>query len=345
MKFRSKITAVLLALVLLISAFGAFSVSATEEEEYQYTKEEIQEAADYYGMSYKELLAAMGLTEEDLVDGSAFSSTDAVYSYTDMLADVEFKTFKSDSHNISYKFPKDGTVYLPSDDIAAVAAHTGISLKDIMNNYNLVVIAEYTNELNGANVLYQIIAEEDTPYGKHIGNYKNLTDSERDALVQSKIDEGFDENNTYMIKKKGNVYLVARSDSDEVAESGFCITETEISTVINGTIYTAYIYIQHGGTTADAKVVEDILDSLIIKGSASTVTVSKTLSIVALCIAGVLFIVVLFLIFFIVRFSIYSKASGSRFNIIGFSMPKKNTERAVSKRNFRAESNIKDSLD
>ncbi len=344
MKFRSKLFALLLALTLIFSVFGGFSVSATEEESQQYTAEDIQMLADLYQMSFNEVLGELGITEEDLIPSEEVSKSDAVYSYTDLISSLKLSTHTTSVHNISYKLPEGGSVYSLADDDSKLFSYAGASKKDLMNNYNIVEIAEFADELTNAVVYYQITALEDTSYGKYIGNYNKLSVEEQNALVQVKIDEGSDENNTYTVKKNGQVYLVARTDLDQMSENGFCTTEADITTVINGTIYTGYIYIQHGGTATDAAVADEIINGFAVKGAASREVSTQTIAIVALCIVGFLFIVIAFLVFFIIRFSLFSKASGSKFNIIGFNMPRKISEPAVSKNNFRAKTGVKDSL-
>ena len=54
-------------------------------------------------------------------------------------------------------------------------------------------------------------------------------------------------------------------------------------------------------------------------GTASTCTTTWLIVLVA-----VLFVIVALLAFFLIRFSVFAKASGSEFNIIGFNFPKKN---------------------
>lgn len=346
MKFRSKFLALLMALMIVFSALGAVAVSATETEE-QYTREDIQMIADLYGMSFEETLSQLGLTEDDLVEGSAVSGTDAaVYSYTDLISSLKLNRQVTASHGISYKLPDGGKIYSVNDDELSLYKYAGASKQDLMNNYNIVEIAEYADELTNAVVYYQISAVEDTPYGRYIGNMNRLSAEEQQALVDVKVEGGADKNNTYTTVRNGQVYLVARADADQMADSGICTTEADITTIINGTVYTAYIYVQHGGTATDAAVVDEIINSFSVKGELSRADSTRVLAVIALCIIVFLFIVIAFLVFFIIRFSVFSKASGSRFNIIGFSMPKKVSEPAASsKHTFRANTGVKDSLE
>lgn len=345
MKFQSKIIALLMVLVLSVSVFGAFGVSATEEEDYSYTVADVEAIAELYGMTYEEALTALGITEDDLVDSAAASDSDAVVTYTDMLSAVEFTTKTTDAHGITYKVPVESTIYSPDSSDLEIYNYTGTTKKELLNSYSLVEMSEYTAADSQAVVYYQISAEEDTAYGKYIGSFNDLSKTEKDELVQIKVEEGYDAENTYMVRNGGQVYLVARMDNDYAADSGLCTTEAEITTVINGTYYSAYIYVQHGGTASDAAIVDDLIKSFTIKGELSDAQATNVIAIVALCIVGVLLIVIAFLVFFIIRFSAFSKASGSKFNIIGFSMPKKASETASSKHNFHAKSGVEESLE
>ncbi len=345
MKFHSKILALLMALLLAVSAFGAFSAFASEDE-YSYTVEDVEYLASLLGMSYDETLSYLGISEDDLVvsTGDA-SASDVPVTYTDMLSGLEFETRTTAAYNISYKLPKGADIYNVDSDELDIYGYLEVSKEDLMNSYNVIELAEYSDTLSQAVVYYQISAQEGTPYGKHIGNYNKLSSDEQNALIQLKVEEGYSESNTYFVRKSGQLYLVARSDNDYMADNGLCTTEVDITTVIDGTVYNAYVYIQHGGTASDAKIVDSIVDSFRVKGALSADSVNQTLAIVALCISGVLLIVVGFLVFFIIRFSMFSKASGSKFNIIGFDMPMKAASKASSKHQFHAHEDISDSLD
>lgn len=345
MKFHSKLLALLMALLLAVSTLGSFTVFATEDE-YAYTVEDVEYLASLLGISYDETLDYLGITEDDLVVSAGdASASDVAVTYTDMLSGIDFETLTTAAYNISYKVPKSANVYNVDSDELDIYGYLEVSKEDLMNSYNVIEIAEYSDSLSQAVVYYQISVQESTPYGKHIGNYNKLTSDEQDALIQLKVEEGYSESNTYFTRKSGQLYLVARSDNDYMADNGLCTTEADVTTIIDGTVYNAYIYIQHGGTASDAKIVDNIVDTFRVKGAASADSVNKTLAIVALCICGVLLIVVGFLVFFIIRFSMFSSASGSKFNIIGFNMPAKVTSGAVSKHQFHAKENISDSLD
>ncbi len=346
MSFRSKLLAILIALTLVFSVSGAFAVSATEED-IQYTYEDIETIAQLYGISFEDALTQLGITEDDLVESSSVSNTDAAnYSYTDMISSLKFNTHTTAYHSVTYKLPQGGEIYSLDDDELKLFSYAGASKQDLLNNYNIVEVAEYTDPLNKAVVYYQITAAEDTPYGKFIKNYSDLSVEQQNSLVSLKVENGSDEKNTYTTSKNGNIYLVSRNDTDQISEAGFCSTEAEITTVINSTVYTAYIYVQHGGTATDAAVVDDLIRSFSVKGAASREVSTQTVAIVALCLAGLLFIITAFLVFFIIRFSVFSKASGSKFNIIGFNMPRKAVEPvAASKNTFRASTGIKESLE
>ncbi len=347
MKFCSRLLALLLAMLLAVSAFSALTVSATEEDEYQYTKEEVEMYASLLGMSYEDTLDYLGLSEADLAEGSILSSSDApaVYSYTDMLAGLDFVTRTTSSYGISYKLPKESAIYSPETDELVIVNALETTKKDLMNNYFVVDMAEYTDPLTQAVVYYQISAEENTPYGNHIGNFNDLSVDEQNSLIELKVSDGYDKSNTYTVRRDGQLYLIARTDADYMSESGLCTTEVDITTVINGVYYNAYLYVQHGGTEADKNIVDDLINSFRVKGIVTQADANKTIAIIALCLAGVLLIVVGFLVFFIIRFSIFSKASGSKFNIIGFNMPEKITANAVSKHSFRTESSLSDSAE
>ncbi len=344
MKFHSKFLALLMALLMAVSAFGAFAVSATEEE-YAYTVEDVEYVASLLGMSYEETLNYLGITEDDLVESTDTSASDVAVTYTDMLSGLDFETRTTALYNITYKLPKSADVYSPASDELELYSYVGVSKEDLMNSYNVVEMAEYSDTLTQAVVYYQISAQENTPYGEYIDNYNKLTSDEQDALVKLKVEEGYSESNTYFVRKNGQVYLVARMDNDLMADSGLCTTEADVTTIIDGTVYNAYIYVQHGGTAADAEIVDSLIDTFRVKGTASESSVNKTLAIIALCLCGVLLIVLGFLVFFIIRFSMFSKASGSKFNIIGFDMPKMISSGAVSKHSFRANTGVKDSLE
>ncbi len=346
MKLHSKLLAILIALLLSVSAFGAFTVSAAEEE-YQYTQEDIEMYASLLGMSYEETLDYLGITAEDLVESSTVSSSDAAvsHSYSDMLSSVEFTKRTTDAYGITYKLPKEAVIYGIDSDEVEMYNYLGASKVDVMNSYNVVEIAEYTDTLTNAVVYYQISAQENTPYGKAIENYGNLSVAAQNSLIDLKLTEGYDESNTYTVRRNGNLYLIARTDTDYMSTDGICTTEVDITTVINGIYYNTYLYIQHGGTEADADMVNSLISSFSIKGIMTTAQSNQIIAIVALCLCGILLIVIGFLVFFIIRFSLFSKASGSKFNIIGFDIPKQSAAHAVSKHSFRSGSDLKDSLE
>ena len=344
MKLTKKIIALLLTLMLTFAAFGALTVFATEEDDLDtYTQEDVVALANSLGISEEEAAAYIFGNETD--DASATDTSKTDISMTDVYKDITFEPKTIEHYGISFLAPATAQVYSLESSDYEVYSGAGYTKLDLLSNYNLIGLCQFEDDAKGSVVYYEISCQEDSPYAAVLGEYNDLTQEQIDDIVKTKEAQGKDNSyeydSVYVVRNGGQNYLVARIDQDNAGE-GYCITQAEISTVINGDYYNILCYFQHSGSVSDLDKVDEAIKSVQVGGQCKPVNTVKVLSIIALVLAALLLIAIAFIIFFIVRFSAYSKASGSKFNIIGFDMPKAVEDKSGDKK-FKAHEGIKDS--
>lgn len=347
MKLTKKIIALLLALTLTFAAFGAITAFATEEEDDldTYTYDDVVALANSLGISEEEAAAYIF---GDTASGSDASATDASatdVSVTDVYKNVEFETKTIEHYGISFLAPVAAELYSLESSDYEVYSGAGYSKLDLLSNYNLIGLSQYEDQTTGSVVYCEVTCQEDSPYAKVLGEYNDLTQEQIDDIVKTKEAQGKDNSyeydSVYVVRNGGQNYLVARIDQNG-GTAGSCITQAEISTVKNGDYYNILCYFQHSGSVSDLEKVEEAIKSVKVGGQCKPMDTVKVLSIVALVLAALLLIAVAFIIFFLARFSAYSKASGSKFNILGFDMPKAVENKSGDKK-FKAHEGVKDS--
>lgn len=315
MKISKKIIALLLVMMLALSALCAMSVFAEEID-----------------VSDEELAALLGgeYDGED-VEFETESSTDVSatdFSATDLISALGLHTETIEHYGFSILVPDGGELYsLESDDLAVYNA-INYSKMDLLSNYNLIALCQDENEQEGYVFYYELSYHPDSPYAKVTGDYADLSQDKLNDIIATKEAQGkangYEYDSVYAVRSGGQQYVIARIDQNNA--DGHAVTQAEISTAINGDYYDLMLYIQHGGSVKDLDTVSSIIKSAKIDGETKTADCAKTFAIIAFILGILLLIVVALLVFFIIRFSAYSKASNSRFNIIGFDMPKTNTK-------------------
>ncbi len=327
MKKTLKRIASLLAAVAVIMTFGATAVFADAAGE-EWSEEDIAELEAYleqYG--YQDYLSGSDVFGSD-VSGSDVSGSDAAaeparnlsamalteQNYPEFGLEMLVPDFEemcdiySDAESLSKLFESE-----VSANALFEISYGGFS--------NYVV---YGSEDNGTTLM--VVTYTESNWSRYIGNYANLSAEAQERIEKDTDLLGMGEEQNASFRVINGTTCLVQEYYDAAAFSMAYVVQA----IVDGGIYE--IYLQVGNTVdADFDTADEIINSIRIKGvnpqrygTASTTTANWLLAAVI-----VLFVLVALLMFFVIRFSLYAKASGSSFNIIGFSLPeeKKNTKK------------------
>ena len=311
MKRIIRTIAALLA-VALIASFGAMSAFA--------------ETSGADTMTDEELAELLAMLEEQ---GYATSGTDA--SGSDILAEtpatfgqLELVEQSFSEYGVKFLAPAldvYGNVYSDVDQLYDIFGDTvaANALFDIsysgFTNY-----IYYGTTTDGSSMMAMTYTESN--WSRFIGSYADLS-----AEEQLRIEEGSDligigDGSTATFRIINGTPILCQEYYDATYMSKYYIAQA----IVDGGVYELYIQLT-SPTDADMDVADQIINSLKISGFdvqrygvASITTTGWLIAIVA-----ILFVVVALMAFFLVRFSLYAKAAGSSFNIIGFDLPSDDT--------------------
>ena len=323
MKMFKRIAALLMAAVMVLSV-GAMSVFAEASSD-ELTAEDLEKIAEYY--------AAMGMEMPSNTDisggtssGSDVSGSDAIGTVTArQLRDYELVETKFDEFGLSLLVPqleKLGTIYSDTDQLSyALGSEVGATaLFDIsyggFSNYILYGLSDDSSVM-------MAVTYTESNWSHFIGSFGKL-----DAEAQERIASGSDlmglgDGTTASFRVINGVPCLYQEYYDIQYTSMVYVVQA----IVDGGVYEVYLQIANPGD-ADFDAADEIIASMKFSGvnpqrygTASTCTTTVLIVLVA-----VLFAIVALLAFFVIRFSLFAKASGSDFNIIGFNLPEKNSD-------------------
>lgn len=205
------------------------------------------------------------------------------------------------------------TVKMMFDEGATVA-----DLFDMSNGYSTAgfnyIYIGVTDDDN-CNVM---VTYSDSTYAKYIGSYASLSAEEQERLRDSTslLSEGA---GPVQLRDVNGVPFLYQ---EEGGASGISFQAIQ-RTIVKGGIYDIMVYIAQP-TAEDIDMADEIFKSVRVSGfDLSDAGVASTAAVTWLAVlVGVLFVAVLLLAFFLVRFALHAKAAGSSFSIIGFDLPR-----------------------
>ena len=258
------------------------------------------------------------------VSDTDVSTTDVV-SASDYISDFELVKLEIDAHRFS--------MLVPDLENAFSANSTNSELSEVLSGYTAEDIINYNDTYYSGNIITYLysgttstseimvnILYTSNNYTKFIGDYSDADD----AVMEDLRTSTYSYSGTYPEIKKinGNIYLYS-----EGYDTDYGYYSYTMETIVGGGRYQIYIDITDP-SPADKAVVDEMVDSIKIGGFRATLygAADKNLVTALLIVVIVLFVIVCFLTFFVVRFSLFSNAAGSKFNIIGFNMPPSKAE-------------------
>lgn len=320
--FKLRLISLFTALSLLFVLFGSVCAFAAETEEID-------------AAQLEELLGDYTISDSDF---AALLSGSDVPSGTDHISDFETYVFKAKQHRLSMTVPKFENGFNINSTNADISEQ-GYSLEDVLS-YNdqysgSIVSYLFSDYSENGQVMVSILYLSNN-YTQIIGDYSKLSDEQLEDIRTAKL--SFNNEYPELRKINGNTYLFSCGDDEEYGFYSY-----SLETIVNGGRYQVYIDLTDP-TQVDLAAATEMIRSLKIGGLKSTLygAADKTLVTVMLIALCVLFAVVCLLTFFIIRFSRYASAAGSKFNIIGFNMPPKKDElEKYAKEQRRAERKAK----
>jgi len=312
MKKILRSAAVLLAAALIASfcAMTAFAEAAPEDT-----------------MSDAELEALLAMLEEQgtAVSGTDVSGADVSASDVIGIAAKPFGEYDLTEHSfreyglsfLAPDFKLHGTVYSDAqqlsallDDSARINALFDISYSGFTN------YVYYGTTDDGSSMMAVTYTESN--WSRFLGNFADLSPEDQLRIENGSDLIGVGDGSTAAFRVINGTPMLCQEHYDTAYMAKYYI----IQAVVDGGLYEIYIQLTNP-SDADMNTADQIINSLKIKGFnpqrygvASTATTGWLIALVAL-----LFIAVAFLAFFVIRFSMFAKASGSSFNIIGFDLP------------------------
>lgn len=276
--------------------------------------------------------AASAFATADAVvsDTSAVSNSDIagpIVSATDHIATYETYKLKIKPHRLSMTVPKLESSFSANSTKAALekalpdSGYTPESIINFTDSYYSGDAISYLYSGSSANSSIMInILYSSNNYTQYLGDYKSLDDEKLEDIRTTTL--SFNGDYPELRKINGNLYLYAEGFDESYGYYSY-----SLETVINGGRYRIYFDISDP-SPADSAIAAEMIRSLKIGGIRPTLTGAASNALVTALLAAViiLFLAVCLLTFFIVRFSLYSSAAGSKFNIIGFNMPPKKKE-------------------
>ncbi len=304
--------AALLAIA-LVASFCAMSVFA--------------EASAEDTMSDAELEALLAQLESEgvVVSGSTLSGSDV--SGSDVLAPIvkpigsyTLTEQKFDEFGVEFlapDFATFGTVYSDAEQLSGIFGSTvaANALFDISYSGFTNYIYYGTTD-DGSSMMAMTYTESN--WSRFLGSYASLSPEAQERIAAGSDLIGVGDGSTASFRIINGTPMLCQEHYDVAYLTKYYVVQT----VVNGGLYELYIQLS-APTEADTDAVDQIINSLNIKGYdvsrygvASSTAVGWLIALVVL-----LFIAVALLAFFIIRFSLFARASGSSFNIIGFDLP------------------------
>lgn len=336
MKKLSKITAVILCLLMLISLL-AVSAAAEELDPAEYITEATT-AGDIYGNTDDVEYTGEGTTDavpisedlsySDIYGGenvSEFDLSDLLRGTGSSLADRGGYPVKLTKFGFQMTVPMLDSIITAEQPPSTMVEIGASMLPDQLLNGDsyggmppLLVYA--TNSDQSAMVA---VAYETNNYAKMIGSYSNLTPADLETMMDSfsaqyGIMGNTESQGVESAIINGNTYIHFFDASGTGTEAN---VRHEYHTVVGGVSYTIYLIFSGELSAEDNALIEDCINSIKFSGSSilsPTPSSVKWLTVAVVILAGLS----LLMGFFLVRFSLFSKAAGSSFNIIGFDIPK-----------------------
>lgn len=236
------------------------------------------------------------------------------------LSDYELVKYKVDAHQLS--------MLVPDFETSFGAANNNLEIAVLLSGYTLEDIINYNYDYYGGSLSYIFSGYSDdqnvsvncvyfaNKYTEFIGNYDDISDVDMAAIAATTSLLG-SEAYSSVVTIAGHTFLWEEYTDAETGTYSVCA-----ETIVNGGRYQIFIDLNNP-SEMDKTVADKIINSIRIGGLAPSHlgAASSGLTTALLVIVCVLLILVLLLAFFIVRFSLYSKAAGGSFNIIGFSLP------------------------
>lgn len=274
-------------------------------------------------MSDEELAELLASLEEQgyAVSGSDVSGSDVIDTVTvSSFGQMELNEHSFSEYGIKLlapEFANCGTVYSDTDELYNIFGEdvAANALFDISYSGFTNYIYYGTNE-DGSSMMALTYTESN--WSRFIGNYADLN-----AEEQARIEKGSDligagDGSTATFRIINGTPVLCQEYYDAAYMSKYYLAQA----IVDGGLYELYIQLS-SPSEADQAAAAEVINSLKISGfdvqrygTASTCTTGWLIALVA-----VLFVAVAIMAFFIVRFSLYAKAAGSSFNIIGFDLP------------------------
>ncbi len=316
MKKIIKRIAALLVAAALIATMGTMSVFAEAAEE-EWTDADTQELLAYLEEN------GISMPSGTDISGSDISGTDLPeIDTTKNLSEYTIVEKNYPEYGVSFKAAEldlMGDIYSDVSQLSlALGADVGATaLYDIsyggFSNYILYSMAQDSGVM-------MAVTYTESNWSRFIGNYADLSAEDQDRIAAGSDLMGLANGTTAAFRVINGVPCLVQ----EFFDSEYTTMVYMVQAVVDGGMYEVYIQMANP-VDADFDVADEIIDSLKFKGvnpqrygTASTATTNWLIALVA-----VLFAVVALLAFFVIRFSMFAKASGSEFNIIGFNLPEK----------------------
>lgn len=162
-------------------------------------------------------------------------------------------------------------------------------------------------------------------YTHYIGNYSDM-DADRFQEIMSATILLDDSTSVEAREINGSLCMYQEILTQDNNDAYF-----DLQTIVNGGRYEVLVYVEDPSEN-DYEIARNMINSVKISGvSRAAYGVASTTAVIWLfVICGVLLVCVLFLIFFLVRFSMFATAAGSNFSVIGFNLPPRGVAAADS---------------
>ncbi len=316
-KSLKKIVSLLAALAVILTC----STMAAFAEGEEWSEEDIAELEAYLSQyGYDEYLSGSDVSASD-VSGSDVSGSD-VPAPSRNLSAMTLSREKFPEYGLELLVPdfsEKGDIYSDAETLTELF-QSEVNAKALFeisysgfSNYIL-----YGSEGQGDCLM--VITYTESNWSRYIGSYADLSADEQKRIENGTDLLGMGDGKKASFRVINGTPCLVQEYYDAATFSMAYVVQT----VVDGGEYE--IYLQVGNTVdADFDTADEIINSIKIKGvNPARYGVAGT------CLTGwllaaviVLFVLVALLMFFVIRFSMYAKASGSSFNIIGFSLPEK----------------------
>lgn len=260
------------------------------------------------------------------VYATSTSDSDSAVSGSDVIApaaslsDYELVKYKVPAHQLSFLVPDFETSFgAASNNLEIYAILSGYTLEEIINYsydyYGSTLSYLYTGYSEDQSVSVNCVYFSDK-YTQFIGNYDDLDEVDMQAIAAT-TSLLSNETVSSVVKIGGHTFLYEEYTDAATNTYSICV-----ETIANGGKYQLFIDIIDA-TSSDKAIANKMIKSVRIGGLAPSNfgAANNGLVVALLVIVCILLALVLLLAFFVVRFSLYSKAAGGSFNIIGFSLP------------------------